>query len=310
VAIVILNWNGTAHTLECLQSVQGLRQEGAIVRVVVVDNGSVEDPQPAIAAQFPQVTVLHNGANLGFAAGCNRGITWSLEQGADFVFLLNNDATVAPDLLAVLLDCSARYPQAGALGPKVYADRPRDRLLYAGGRWSWSQGRFINVGGLMRDNGQDWETLGPTDYISGCALWVPRPVIDQVGLLEPDYFLLWEDLDWCRRIQRAGHELLFVPQAKVWHRESASFVGGAWAAHKQYFEARNQLLWMERHLTPWQWLRVSPALAKTWGKHLIYGIGLGVSKSQRHRHRAALQGLWDYGRRRFGDCPPWVRSPL
>ncbi|WP_353259456.1 glycosyltransferase family 2 protein [Prochlorothrix hollandica] len=297
--IVVLNWNGLENTLGCLQSLAQLRSQNH--HIIVVDNHSDLNPKAAIAAQFPQVEVLENQENLGFAGGCNRGIQLALDRGADWVLLLNNDTQVDPQLLHAFAQGIADHPQGGAFGAKIYQAQRPDLLEFCGGDYVAKSARFTNRGYHQRDQGQ-WDQPQQSDYLTGCTLLLKREVLEQVGLLHEPYFLLWEDLDLGWRIRRSGWQLWVIPQAQVWHQGSASFKGGRWAAHYWYFDARNQLLWLERNVG---WRSVLWQSCRRTGKH-GWNYLRAKTAGDRQAQKAALVGIWHYFRRRFGNCPPWV----
>ena len=117
VAIIVLNWNNAPDALECLRSLEQLDYTG--YRAVVVDNGSANDSVATIAAAYPDVTILEAGENLGYTGGNNLGLEYALNNDCDYVWLLNDDVTVAPDSLSALVSAALAEPRAGFLGPKV-----------------------------------------------------------------------------------------------------------------------------------------------------------------------------------------------
>ena len=143
ITAVVLSWNGREDTLACLESLEG-------VDTVVVDNGSADGSPEAIEERFPDVELIRAGVNLGFAAGCNVGIRRALDQGADWVVLVNNDSTVAPDLVDALTAAAARHPDAGALAGKVYVADPPDVIWYAGGSFE----PRVGYSGRVRGSGK------------------------------------------------------------------------------------------------------------------------------------------------------------
>ena len=306
ICIVILNWNGTSDTLRCLDSVNRVDYQN--YQAVVVDNASDEDPTAVIQEQFADTIVLRNSKNLGFTGGCNIGIDYAIAHSYDYIFLLNNDAVIDPKILSVFIEASKEHPDAGALGAKIYRYNRPDVLLHAGGVWSWRDARYLSLGLHQVDDNETWEEIKDTAFIPGCSLFIKTEIIQKIGKLNPDYFLLWEDLELGKAVQRLNYRLLIVPQAKIWHKESASFVGGLWAAHRQYFESRNQLLWIERNIGFPQSLRLARPIAKGLLKNLIYALNPNVSPQKRWSHWAYLAGIRDYLLRRFGDCPDWVRE--
>ena len=123
VFVVILNWNGKEDTIECLKSIQELRIMNYELRIIVVDNGSTDESVEKIKNQKSKIKNLHlieNKENLGFAGGNNVGIGYALENGADFVLVLNNDTRVKQDLIVRLLEAVDKYKDVGIFSPKIY----------------------------------------------------------------------------------------------------------------------------------------------------------------------------------------------
>ena len=190
---VVLSYNGREDTLAALESLRG-------IGTVVVDNGSTDGSAEAVAATFPDVELVRTGVNLGFAGGNNVGIRRALDRGADWVLLLNNDATVEPGLVEALAAAAEARPDAGVLACKVlFADS--DRLWYAGAEFDSVTGRSRHEGfGEPDEPG----TLRDTRRATGAAMAVSRAAIEAAGLLDEELFLYAEDLEWSLRIRRAG----------------------------------------------------------------------------------------------------------
>lgn len=334
VTVVVLNWNGREDTLRCLGSLQGVQYPDR--SVVVVDNGSRDGSVAAIRSAHPAVTLIEAGANLGFAAGNNLGIEVGLARGADFVLLLNNDTVVAPDVLAWLVAAAEEHPATAAVSPKIYLMDDPQRIWYAGGRWRTAEGKMEHVdAGILDEDTAETADVRETDYACGCAMLLRASVLREVGLLDPEFFLLFEETDWCFRARDKGYSCRVALRAHVWHKVSSSF-GGRSSPLYAYFYARNWLLWSKRHL-PWRdYLRVcfttvlqaaEPASeplqmagqfvsgrtgfkqtywnAATWMRAIR---GPAWSASARAVRRARRRGIMDYLRRRFGDCPASVRT--
>ncbi len=242
VYVVILTWNHLEDTLACLETVQHLTYPR--YRLLVVDNASTDGTPATISARFPEAEVIVNMANLGFAAGNNVGLRRALEAGADYALLLNNDALVAPDMLDELVAAALADDRAGLLSPKIYYVDPADRLLYAGARQ-----QPLTLAAVHTHRGER-DTVGPptpqaVDYIFGCGMLIRRAVLEEVGLLDPGYFLYYEDLDFCRRVRAAGYRLLYVPRARLWH-------GGASSTREQrpmrfYYRAKSRGRFLRQH---------------------------------------------------------------
>lgn len=235
----ILNWNQKDLTLECLESLAHLDYPN--YRIVVVDNGSNDGEATAIRAQFPSVTVLENGRNLGFAEGNNVGIRYALSQGADYVLLLNNDTIVDPQMLKVLVRVAESDEQVAIVGPKIYYYDEPETIWSAGGILR-RFGTPVMLGVDEVDSGQHDE-LKEVDWISGCALLIKDSVIQQIGLIDARFFIYFEETDWCSRARRAGFKVLYVPQARMWHKIQPR--RQALSPRHVYLMTRNRLLFLQ-----------------------------------------------------------------
>jgi hypothetical protein len=245
VSIITVNYNQAGVTRALLDSIR--RQHWPTVEVIVVDNGSVADPIPALTAEYPEVRGIRSDRNLGFAGGNQLGV--DVARG-EYLFLLNNDTEVTPDCLEALVRFCEQHPGVGAVSPLLcYFPAPdyagSDLIQYAGmTRVSDLTGRNHTVGALQPDRGQ-FKTATRTAYAHGAALFFPRATLERAGFLAHDFFLYYEELDWCERIQRAGLELWVLPTVRVYHKES--FTTGRMGALKTYFSFRNRMLFMRRN---------------------------------------------------------------
>ncbi len=183
-AVVVLNWNGRDDTLACLASLRRVRRED--VAVICVDNGSTDGTPEAVRAAFPEVEVLETGANLGFAGGNNAGIARALEHGADWVVLLNNDATIAPDALEAFDRAVAAHPDAGVLAGKVLYDDPPDQVWFAGQRVFPRLGYSGRARGWKRRDRPRYDRPGPTGRAAGALMAVSRAAIETAGPMDDD----------------------------------------------------------------------------------------------------------------------------
>lgn len=325
VSVVILNWNGKVDTLECLASATQLDYQN--YELVVVDNGSTDDSVAAISKQYPDITLLQTGANLGYAGGNNVGLHWALEHGADYLLILNNDTVVPPDLLSNFVNSAKSLPTGSVLGARIYFHDKPDTLWFAGGFWRSAENSVEHLGCGQKDC-VDTNYAEEVDYITGCALFADAATFRQVGLLDEQFFLTFEETDWCYRARALGHKCIVTQDAKLWHKVSASF-GGSDSPLVNYFITRNKLLWAKKHLP--QRDRISlhkdslrilwriifpqfnwPQSDSSWGKKLLWTFSTWVKTIRRNIHnptnKATMMGLRDYYLGRFGNCPDRVRE--
>ena len=245
VAIILLNYNGLNDTLECLESVYKIDYQD--FEVIVIDNGSSIKPKEHILKNFPQTTVIENKKNLGFSEGCNIGMRYALKNKFPYVLLLNNDTTVDKNILKALTAATLERPAGGIFGTKILSYYEKDKIDNIGAAFSWKTGHFSYLGTGAHKNTAEFCRARQADYVCGGGFFIKSSVIEKIGLLEKDFFLLWEEVDFCYRAQKHGFEIWTVPEALIWHKISASFVGGK--IHSDYFWWRGRLLWAKRNLT-------------------------------------------------------------
>jgi GT2 family glycosyltransferase len=244
-AIVVLSWNGREDTLACLASTRALDRDD--VTVICVDNGSHDGSPDAVRAAFPDVELIENGRNLGFAGGNNVGIARARELGARWIVLLNNDATIAPDGIDGFERAARERPRAGVLAGKVLFAEPPDRVWFAGQRFNPTLGYSGRPRGYGKRDGPRYGEVVPVDRAVGALMAVSAAAIDAVGLMDDDLFAYVEDVDWCVRIRAAGYEAVLAPGARAWHRVSASGGGERLSTHPLYYGSRNTIVVCERH---------------------------------------------------------------
>ena len=272
VGVIVLNWNGLSDTRECLQSL--FRSSGPPPRIYVVDNGSSDGSVTRLREEFAdRIALIANPRNLLYAGGNNVGILRAMSDGCTHLLLLNNDTTVDAALLDVLTRASAEHEDA-ILCPKIYyADRP-DTLWYAGGTLSLRRARVAHRGIRQRDRGQ-FERLEETGWATGCALFAPRRIYETVGLLDESFELYSEDLDYCLRARAAGFRILYVPEAKVWHKVSAS-IGGNLSREKIVRKWNSLRRLLRKHLpNPFARLLALSDFAITEAFRVVFGLITG-----------------------------------
>ena len=253
VAIVVLTWNGRALTMECLESLASLEYEN--VDVIVVDNASTDGTADAVRDAYgDRVTIVENSRNLGFSLGNNVRIRHALENGADFVLLLNNDTVVDPALVDRLVEGITVSKDIGIVGPKIYYASPPDRIWFAGGEVSLSRGVSRHIGIRERDTGQ-YDAVRDVDYVTGCALMAGRRVFDTIGYLDPAFTAYYEDVDFCMRARREGFRVVYVPKGKVWHKISSS-TGGQLGTAKLLRKLRSTVLFLRRYASWYHWFTI------------------------------------------------------
>ncbi len=300
VFLIILNWNGWQLTTECLKSISAVKIKDFSLDVILVDNGSTDgsvDKFKVQSAKFKvKVTILENKENLGFAEGNNVGIKYALENGADYICLLNNDTRVAPDFLIELLRVADSDERIGIAGGKIYFEKGhefhKDRyekknlgrvIWYAGGKIDWRNVYASHRGVDEVDRGQ-YDQAAETEYVNGCLMLVKKEVFEKIGLLDPKYFLYFEENDFCQKAKKAGFKLFYAPKSIIWHLNAGS--SGSGSSLHEYFLTRNRLLFGFR----WAPLRSKIALIKE-----SLGQLAGGRRWQKIGVRDFYLGRWEKG---------------
>ncbi|MBI3781894.1 MAG: glycosyltransferase family 2 protein [Deltaproteobacteria bacterium] len=243
VAAVTVNWNQAELTRLCVASLVSAARKPEWI--IVVDNGSEQDPAAAVQAACANAIIVRNRENQGFAGGSNRGIEEAMKLGADAVLLVNNDAVVDRDCLRELvavLECDASL---AAVGAKTLTQEDPPRIHTAYGVLTY-HGQLVQQRGWMESDLSRYNELEYVDYISGCAMLLRRKALEINGMFDEEFFAYHEDLDWCVRARRHGYRVAYVPRALVRHRMHAS-TGGGYLSPITYLSARNSVLFVRKN---------------------------------------------------------------
>ncbi len=242
VYVVVVNWNLRDDTAECLESL--LLSDYANYRVLVVDNGSQDGSPEYLQARFPHTESIKNPTNLGFAKANNIGIRFALEHGAEHVFLLNNDTTVAPNMLSKVVVTALGSSQIGVVAPKILYYAQRDKIWHLGGRASrWLPvPRTLGQGQL--DDGRYSQPF-EVDMVAFCGALIKRSLLERIGLLDELFVFSYEDADFCYRARAAGYRVVCQPQAEMWHKVSVSVQRNI--SSVRYLHSRGRALFYRRY---------------------------------------------------------------
>lgn len=246
VAAVVLHYDRPAGALACVDSLLASTHDA--FEVAVVDNGSTPASLAVLEAGLAartRVTLVRLSPNRGYTGGMNAAFAHAVATGAAYLWLLADDVVVDPAAMAEQVRVLEARPRAGLAGAMTYYASDRQRIWYAGGRVPRQTfGRAKHRGQDALDTGQ-FSQVEPVDFANGSSLFVRREAAERVGGFDEDYFTYWEDIDWSARIARAGHEVLFVPTARVWHDVTPDT--GSRLETAFLYDGRNRLLWHQRH---------------------------------------------------------------
>ena len=291
---VILNTNHRDDTLQCLASLE--QSDYPNQRTLLLDNASTDGTVAAVKGRWPAVQVIELKENLGYAGNNNVGIEAAIAQGAEWVFVLNEDTWQAPDCISRLIAVGESDVKIGILGPMVYHASEPTIIQSAGGRMD-AYYREWHMGRNEPDQGQFHEPH-PVEWISGCGILVRRALIEQVGAIDARFFYYAEELEWCLRAREAGWKVVHVPEAKLWHK-------GVTRDYQPkpsvtYYATRNRLLLLLKHHAS------LPAWMVTWAQLLrtLASWTLRPKWRSKVEHRKAMwRGMIDFVRGRWGPMP-------
>lgn len=258
VSIIVVHYNNSDDTDECLKSLTKLQSNNFDFTVYVVDNASQERYVLPVKLPKKKFKLITSTSNLGFTGGNNLGIYTAIEeQNSEYILLLNNDTVVSPHFLEALLKSAEQNADIGILSPKIYFAKNYEYhkvygqkdlgsiIWYAGGSIDWRNLLVFHRGVDEIDRGQfdDQET---SDFATGCCMLIKREVLEKIGYLDKKYFLYLEDTDLSLRAKHVGYQLRFVPDSVIWHKNAGS-TGGSGSKLQQYYQLRNLLLFVVRY---------------------------------------------------------------
>jgi len=277
-SVIIPNWNGAKHLPTCLDSLRA--QTWRDFEVIVADNASTDNSM-TVLAQYPEVHVLRLERNYGFTGACNAG----LRHGrGEFLVLLNNDTETETHWLEEVAAAFGRYPQAGFVASRMLLFDKR-HIFHAAGDVFYTNGTPGNRGVWQEDKGQFTE--GPVFSANGGSAAYRRAMLEQIGLLDDDFYFSCEDVDLAWRAQLMGWQCVYAPRAVVYHKLSAS--GGGVTA--SFHDGRNFIYLLAKDVPDCVW-------RKHWAK--ILGAQLNITwealrawrgEAARARLRGQLAGL-------------------
>lgn len=301
VYIIVLNWNSLEYTLRCLASLRKLHYSN--YDIVVVDNGSRNFSKTEIQRTYPDVKVFLNPTNLGYTGGNNVGIKYALEQGADYILLLNNDTTIAPDFLDILIKAGENYESVGILGPTIFYQKRPDEVCSMGGKIDLKTGEISVYENGKIDKDGHMENI-EVDFISGCSLLLKKSILETIGPLEEKFFAYWEDVEYCIRAKQIGVKSLIVPKAKVWHEVSTSI--GEDSALKAYYKTRNYLLIMKFYGSRHK--RFSIRFTLKIFKDIMWLLFKSKDRESFKKAKALIWGIADFYLNKYGEGSQWLSN--
>jgi GT2 family glycosyltransferase len=287
---IIIHWNQEELTRDAIRS---LLQTGYTeLKIILVDNGSINGSGERIAADYPDIWLVRSNENLGYAGGANLGLAASLETDAPYFFLLNNDVTFDPAIIDELVHEMENEgnEDVGICVAKIYlSDNPK-KIWYAGGEIDQQRTGLCKHLGYGQVDGPAYEAQRDCTFANGCAMFIRREVLENVGFLDTSYFHTGEDVDYSLRLLAKGYRIVFVPKARLWHKIRSSACEKQKATYNYlYYEHRNRMLIMRKYFRGKQNMKSYLTLAKFYIGSVINEIKSGNTEGA----RGILRGLID-----------------
>lgn len=301
VTVVLLNRNQRLATVRCLKSLQAVAYSN--LKVVVVDNGSVDSSLHEFSSLLPGLTILSSQKNLGCSGGRNLALQYAMAHDTEYILFLDNDTEVVPDFLIHLLRTAESESKIGIVSSKIVNHQDRSLMWMAGGRLDQKCRATALYFGEPVTNVE--RTAYEVDWVPGCVLLVKRCVVEAIGYFDNAYFIYFEDIDWCWKATRNGYSIFVNPQSVVFHEPSQAF-GGPTSRAKRYLMTRNRLLFSSRATKGWN--KVSSVC--TFVLEELTSIIKEILSNKSKLALARFHGLFHFIIRRFGNVPPlWDVKP-
>ena len=256
VTIILLNYNCAQDTIDCLRSLEKISYSN--YKIIIVDNASTDDSVDKIKNYLVDnkvqyslfdflnqeeedskdvlISLIKNNHNGGYGYGNNVGIKYALKNKADYVLILNNDTIVKSDFLEPMVWMSKKDQRIGIVSGKIYFKQKTDIIWFNGGKFSTLTGKTTHFNFNEKDVGQ--LPSEPITFISGCMWLIPRQVIEKVGLINEEYFMYIEDLEYCQRVIGMGYTLSIASESNIFHKVGSS-TGGRYTSFSVFNRTKN-----------------------------------------------------------------------
>ncbi len=244
-AILILNWNGAAFLEDCLNSVLPMASDNT--RICVIDNHSNDNSVSFVTENYPGVDLIQLSENYLYAGGNNRGAAAIRDLQAEYYLFLNNDTVADSAMVTELLKASDKFGKENVYGPKILYNDAKDRLWYAGGNLNLRKGVMSHRGIRETDTGQ-YDRIEETGFVTGCCLMISSDLFQKLNGFDESFRMYNEDVDLCLRARTLNSRCYFVPEARLYHKVSAS-IGGNLSVAKNRRKLRSAWQLYKKHMT-------------------------------------------------------------
>lgn len=287
IGIVLVNYNGEKFQNDCIRTIKSQTYKN--FEIIVVDNNSQDNSVQLLEDVYPDVTLIEVGENVGVARGNNIGIKHALKSGCDYILLLNNDTEVDKDMLKHMVESASENT---ITVPKMYYFEPKNVIWCAGGEINWRRATTTHYGMGEIDNGQYNEGKF-IEYAPTCSMLIHKNVFKKVGLMDEKYFMYYDDTDFCVRINKLDFQILYVPNALLWHKVSSSS-GGESSLTSIYYGDRNRLYFINK------FYKAKLKVKSFYFMSRFIRIIQWFIKLDFERSKMTLKGIFDFKNKRMG----------
>lgn len=284
VSIILLNYNGLKDTEECIKSLEKIQYNN--YEIIVVDNKSTDNSYEELKSKFSNKhRIIQSGNNGGFAFGNNIGIKEALDIGSEYVLLLNNDTLVEEDFLNKLVETAEKSKECGVVCGKIYYESERGKVWFGGGHIDWNKFYGFHI--------QDETLKDETEitFTTGCLMLIKREVLEKVGFLKEDYFMYYEDVDYCARVLKKAYKIIYNPHSIIYHKVSAA-TGGEESEFAVYWNTKNRLKLMNRFSEEFSKIHMFKSKAFFYLTRIIVLFKYTL-KRENKKSKALLRGIRD-----------------
>lgn len=279
VYIILVNYNGMDYLKDFMDSIK--RQTYLNYKVVFVDSASTDSSGQWFQENYPDCKTILKKENVGFAKGCNIGISYAIRKKADYILLLNIDTVLEENLIEELVKYSKKE---AVVSPKIYSSRDKVDIWYGGGDLNYETGLHAQYHDeRLEKDGFSHEI----SFVSGCCMLIPRGVIEKVGKLDENFFMYYDDDDMSFRLKKANVKMLYIFSSSLWHKVGGSY-GGVRSILTEYYFTRNRLYLMKKHK---DMMKTScHKIAKEIFRQKVYK----AKENDKEYIPYVLSGIWDF----------------
>lgn len=243
VYIVIVNYNGYKDTLECIKSIEE-NEKNIDYKIIVVDNKSTDESIKKLSV-LKNIYLIKSNKNGGFSYGNNLGIKYAIEKGAKYILLLNNDTIITKNCISILKEEMDKHKELGIISSRIMYYDFKNKINSVGGYVDWLRGTAVieNKGCLYKEKDKKMKY---TEFVTGCCMLIKKEVIDKIGYLPEEYFMYYEDVDYCTKAIKNNFKIGVCYNSVIYHKESASS-GGDGNPFAIEWNTRNRMIFIKKY---------------------------------------------------------------